>query len=117
MSFNLDDTLGLRPITGALNAISERQKLVGGNIANAHTPGYTAKQVSFSDLLKTDNPFETNLSREMGGVLSQETNTGQPVDIQHELIEMQKNNLYYSMVTRRASSVFTMLKAAGQIGR
>lgn len=117
MSFDLDRTLNLTPVTGALRAISDRQKLVSGNIANAHTPGYVAKRVSFSDLLKSDTPFETDLSHQMGSVLSQETNTGQPVDLQQELIEMHKNMLYYNMVTRRASSVFTMLKAAGQIGR
>ena len=104
MTFNSDIVLNLGGVTNALKAISERQKLVSGNIANAHTPGYTAKNVSFSDLLKADTPFETGLSREMGSVMSEEANTGQPVDLQKELIEMHKNNLFYSMATRRASS-------------
>ncbi|MFX8715878.1 hypothetical protein ABTM38_19610, partial [Acinetobacter baumannii] len=81
-------------------------------------PGYTAREVSFADLLKTDNPFETDLSRKMGSKMSEiASSTGQPVDLQKEMIEMQKNSLYYSMVTRRASSIFTSLKAAAQIGR
>ena len=108
----------LRPVLQSLAAISERQKLVSANIANSQTPGYTARHVSFSDLLKTDNPFETALSQRMGSKLSEmSTDTGMPVDMHQELIEMQKNLLYYSMVTRRASSVFSHLKTAAQVGR
>ena len=117
MSFDPNVSLNLTSVTNALKAVSERQKLISGNIANAHTPGYTAKRVSFADLLKADGPFETDLSRQMGSVMNEDSNTGQPVDLQKELIEMHKNNLFYSMATRRASSVFNMLKSAGQVGR
>lgn len=99
-------------------AIGERQRLTSANIANAHTPGYTARSVNFADLLKVDNPFETQLSQKMGSKLSEmSTDTGTPVDLQKELIDMQKNLLYYSMVTRRASTIFSSLKAASQVGR
>jgi flagellar basal body rod protein FlgB len=101
-----------------LGAISERQRLTSANIANAHTPGYTARSISFADLLKTDNPFETDLSQKIGSKLSEiSTDTGTPVDIQKELIDMQKNMLFYSMTTRRASTIFNSLKAASQVGR
>ena len=99
-------------------ALSQRQSITSANIANAQTPGYTAKSVSFSELLHDQNPFETNLSRKMGDRLSQaSTDTGAAVDLQKELIEMQKNMLYYSMVSRRASSVVSNIKAASQVGR
>ncbi|MCE3235272.1 MAG: hypothetical protein K0Q50_1452 [Vampirovibrio sp.] len=102
----------------SMAAISERQRLTSANIANAHTPGYTARSVSFSDLLKADNPFETDMSQKMGSKLTEiSTDTGTPVDIQKELIDMQKNLLYYSMATRRASTIFSSLKAASQVGR
>lgn len=102
----------------SMAAISERQRLTSANIANAHTPGYTARSVSFSDLLKADNPFETDLSQKMGSKLTEmSTDTGTPVDIQQELIDMQKNLLFYSMATRRASTIFSSLKAASQVGR
>jgi flagellar basal body rod protein FlgB len=101
-----------------LGAISERQKLTSANIANAHTPGYTARSINFADLLKTDNPFETQLSQKMGSKLSEvSTETGVAVDLQKELIDMQKNLLFYSMVTRRASTIFSSMKAASQVGR
>lgn len=102
----------------SMAAISERQRLTSANIANAHTPGYTARSVSFSDLLKADNPFETQLSQKMGSKLTEiSTDTGATVDIQKELIDMQKNLLFYSMTTRRASTIFSSLKAASQVGR
>lgn len=101
-----------------LTALSARQKVTSANIANAHTPGYTAREVSFSELLQGENPFETNLSQKMGSKLSEmNNNTGAPVDLQKELVEMQKNLLFYSMTTRRAASVYNTLKNASQVGR
>lgn len=117
MSF-FGNNSSLTGVIAALNAVSERQKVSSANLANAQTPGYTAKHVSFADLLRTDNPFETQLSQEMGSqAMVSEADSGQPVDIQRELIEMQKNTLFYSMVTRRASSIFNALRTAGQVGR
>jgi flagellar basal-body rod protein FlgB len=108
----------LQPIMQNFSAISERQRLSSANIANAHTPGYTARSASFSDLLKANNPFETDLSRKMGSKVSEiNNNTGLPVDLHKELIEMQKNMLFYTMETRRATTLFTGLKSAAQVGR
>jgi flagellar basal-body rod protein FlgB len=101
-----------------LSAISAKQRLTSANIANAQTPGYTARDMSFAEVLKTNNPFETQLSMKMGSKLSEmNNNTGAPVDLQKELVDMQKNLLFYSMVTRRAASVFNTLKNASQVGR
>lgn len=101
-----------------LTAISNVQRMTSANIANAHTPGYTERSVSFSEILKTNNPFETALSQKMGSKLSEmNTDTGNPVDLQKQLVEMQKNMLFYSMVSRRASSIFNALKGATQVGR
>ncbi|WP_373532230.1 flagellar basal body rod protein FlgB [Vampirovibrio sp.] len=101
-----------------LTAISAKQKLTSANIANAQTPGYTAREMSFAEVLKTENPFETDLSQRMGSKLSEmNNNSGLPVDLQKELVEMQKNLLFYSMTTRRAASVFNSLKNATQVGR
>jgi flagellar basal-body rod protein FlgB len=101
-----------------LSAISHRQQVVSNNIANANTPGYSAQKVSFADLLGSqDSPFENSLSRKMGTLPAEEMSTGEPVNLQQELVEMQKNLLFYNMTTRRISSVITGLKSATQIGR
>lgn len=102
----------------ALEAVSYRQKMAANNIANAHTPGYTAKHASFSDILgDAANPFATDLSQKMGVLMPEATSTGQPVEMSKEFIDMQKNMLYYSMATRRLTTIFTTLKTASQIGR
>ncbi len=101
-----------------MSAIAQRQNLTSANIANAQTPGYTAKSVSFADLLQGSSPFETRLSHKMGSQLSNmSTDSGVSVDLQKELIDLQKNMLFYSMVSRRASSIVTNIKAASQVGR
>lgn len=117
MSFLIPNT-SLNTVLSSLSAISERQRLTSANLANAHTPGYTAKSVSFSDLLRADNPFETQLSQKMGSkMVEMGAETGKSVDIQKELIDMQKNMMFYSMATRRATTIFTSLRTASQIGR
>jgi flagellar basal-body rod protein FlgB len=108
----------IAPISNMLSAISQRQKINSANVANAQTPGYIARSASFSDLLQENNPFETPLSQKMGSHLEEiDQETGAPVDLQKELVEMQKNGLFYSMATRRASTIFTALKTASQVGR
>ncbi len=109
---------GLDAIGDSMAAISKRQQVTSNNIANAHTPGYLAKEVSFADLLgNAQNPFETRLSEKMGTSLSDANSTGEPVKLQKELINMQENYLYYSVVTRRAAVIFNTLRTASQIGR
>ena len=108
------------PIANMLNAVTAKQKLVSNNIANAQTPGFTAKSATFSQLLyNLDNPYETRLARKMGSSLQPlgAMETGEPVNLQKEMIDMQKNTLLYSMATRRASSVLNTLRTASQIGR
>ncbi len=117
-----DPTSKLLPVVDMLTAISDRQQMASNNIANAHTPGYTAKKASFADLLTgLSSPFETELSQKMGGSQCSpsggEVDSGQPVSLQNELIEMQRNSLYYSLATRRASTIFNSLRTASQIGR
>lgn len=109
---------GVKSMVSILGAVSDRQKVTTNNLVNASTPGYTAQEVSFSELIgKLDSPFETPLSQKMGSIQPVEFNTGEPVSIQKELIEMQKNLLFYNMAVRRISTVITGLKTASQIGR
>ena len=112
------DEYGLKGLTHILNATSDRQKITTSNIANVNTPGYTAKEVSFAELLgQMDSPFETRMAQQAGGSHVQETDTGNPVNLQKELLDMQKNLLFYNMAVRRVSTVITGLKSAGQVGR
>ncbi len=100
-----------------LDAISKKQEIISANITNANTPGYVRKDISFNQILETANsPLETKLSIKMGSnPLMLEGD--EPVDIKREMVDMQKNLVYYTTATRRMSSVVSMLKSAAQVGR
>jgi flagellar basal-body rod protein FlgB len=112
---------GVDRLGNIVNALSEHQKVISNNIANTHTPGYTRQTYSFQDVLgNLNNPFETQLSSKMGSMqnstLAQETD-GQPVDLAHEMVDMQKLFLNYTLVTRRMTTIFSNIRRASQIGR
>ena len=114
----LDPDIIINPALSALEAVSYRQQLVSNNIANAQTPGYVAKTVGFSDLLSSLNdPFQTGLSKKMGASMAHSEMESGPVSLQKELIDMQKNLLFYNMATRRLTTVFNNMRAATQTGR
>ncbi|MFN8615336.1 MAG: flagellar basal body protein [Vampirovibrionales bacterium] len=115
----IDDSL-FRPITSLMGAINTRQKIMASNVANAQTPGYTAKSASFNDLLfGTNTPFETRLAKQFGnGLVDTATqDTGKPVQMERELLTMQENAMLYNMATRRLSTIITAMKTATQVGR
>lgn len=111
------------PVMDVLEAISLKQKVAAQNVANASTPGYTAKSVDFSQVLSAraaDTPFETSLSAKFGqpgGTDLMIQSTGEPVNLQHEMVELQRNSLMFGLATRRLSTILSALRTASQIGR
>lgn len=107
-------------IENIITGLANHQKVVSNNIANAHTPGYLKQTYKFADVLgNMNNPFETNLSQKMGSMANSSfaMEEGKPVDIAREMVDMQKVFLNYTMVTRRASTIFNNIRRATQIGR
>lgn len=109
------------PIMSVMDAVMASQKTVSSNIANAQTPGYTAKSTDFTQVMfGLSNPLETEMARKYGSssIADMGTlDTGEPVKLQNEMIQMQKNMLFYNMASRRLNSVITALKSSTQIGR
>lgn len=108
------------PAMSVMDAVMTSQKTVSSNIANAQTPGYTAKSTDFSQVMfGLSNPLETRMAQKYGSSLAEmgTLDTGEPVKLQDELVQMQKNMLYYNMASRRLNSVITALKTSTQIGR
>jgi flagellar basal-body rod protein FlgB len=115
----IDDQL-FAPIRGLMGAINTRQNIAASNLANAQTPGYTAKAASFSDLLANSSaPFDTKLSKQFGnGLVDTATqDTGEPVKMERELLTLQENSMLYSVATRRLSTIISAMKTATQVGR
>lgn len=100
-----------------LDLIGAKQKAVSTNLANLNTPGYVRNDVDFEQYLKSYNkPLETDLSRRMGS-MSLARGGEQEINMTEELIAMQKNALFYTVATRRASKILEELKTVTQIGR
>jgi flagellar basal-body rod protein FlgB len=120
MGLNMDASLG--SLSSTLGGLTHMQQVVANNIANANTPGYKAQRADFATTFGlAQNPMETSLSAKMGNnsmnKLLNEGNAEGKVNLQEELVTMQKNLVYFSIATRRLATVITNLKASGNIGR
>ncbi|MBR1754197.1 hypothetical protein IJ732_05105 [bacterium] len=102
-----------------LNMLGAKQKIIGENLANVDTPGYTKKTMNFSDYLNPDmNGLEKKINAKFGkqSVTGIE-NTGQTVNMADEIIDMQQNSIMYSLASRRMTSAITEMKTAINMGR
>lgn len=101
-----------------MDLIAQRQRTLGSNLANVDTPGYVRRDINFSDYLGSMNsPLETKLSEKLGpsGVIEEKQN--QEIDPANELMEIQKNSIYYTMATRRMSNIITEMKTVINVGK
>ena len=116
MRFGKTDPVGY--LNRVLDAVAAQQQVSMHNMANARTPGYTAKAMPFEQVLReSGNPFETQLSLKMGHRSGVANDTGKPVEMVSELALLQKNRFTYLLTTTRTSQVINSLKTALQVGR
>jgi flagellar basal body rod protein FlgB len=100
-----------------LNMISKNQTIITSNVSNYHTPGYVKKNSNFQEVLGSmRSPVLTDLAKKMGPAPMVTEPEGKVV-LEEELLNMQRNFLYYSMVSRRSTSLITAIKAIAQVGR
>lgn len=110
-----------------LDASAERQRAVAENIANIKTPGYQAKDVDFSKVLRsksekavvgerTDSrhiPIGASQVEGKPGVLtdrSKELRSGKNnVDVDMEMARSAENQLYYSATSKILAGKFKVL--------
>ncbi|MBD3109450.1 flagellar basal body rod protein FlgB [Bacillus sp. AGMB 02131] len=117
----------------ALDYASQKQKVISNNIANADTPNYKAKSVSFSKMLesemnsslsanKTDNRhFDFTSTTGTNGVYVNKNvsynHNGNSVDIDQEMSSLAMNQIYYNAVTDRINGKFQSLQNVIKGGR
>jgi len=100
-----------------LDAITRKQQVIGSNLANINTPGYVRQDVDFSQLIGAANsPLETKLTHKLGPSPFMNDSGGE-VNASQELIEMQKNALYYTIATRNVTSTLNELKTVINVGK
>ncbi len=110
-----------------MNYLIARQGVVAGNIANADTPGYLAKDLEFKTLLEAQNGslnMKVTNSAHMGsqndpsmvGKLNESTrfiqHNGNSVRLDNEMLKMQEAQLGYRLATQLYAKQAAMQKIA-----
>lgn len=100
-----------------LDIASFRQKVLASNIANADTPGYKAKDISFeSELQKAVSGSRSayEVIESQGTLENRDANT---VDMNIEMAKVAENTLIYNTATQLLSTKIRMMKDAIKGGR
>jgi flagellar basal-body rod protein FlgB len=119
--FQSDNTYALA--SKMMDAAALRQEAIASNIANAETPGYRRIDISpdFATQLKSQIANGEALGSSMDSVeptLSEDTQDrtvrpdGNSVDLEHELLAMNKNSVEYGFLTEIVSSNIKQLRMA-----
>lgn len=124
----------IKALESGLAGAQLRQKAISNNIANVDTPNYSAKQVSFKHTL-TDAMSEAKLKANRTntqhfefsttkGSAVVETNRSSMynhnqnnVDIDLEMAELAKNQIYYNALIDRINGSFNSLQTVIKGGR
>lgn len=134
--FSQNQTLNI--IEKSLGALAQRQKVLSNNIANVDTPGFKRSDVDFQAVLSkaiNDEPVSglpLSITDPRHMILRPEPSftvpvykdghtsyrkDGNNVDIDKEVVELNKNALLYESAIRAADAQFSLLKLAIEGGR
>lgn len=99
----------------ALAGVTQRQAVIGHNVANQSTPGYKAKRVQFEealvDAVRKGKRFE-DVKFPIAEDLAPAGPTGNNVNIEYEWMMMEQNRLVHSVLTKALGGTFSsMVKA------
>ena len=113
-------------IERVLDLRAAQSTLVAGNLANADTPGYLAKEIPFGDLLKevmdgatsgaTVLPDENSVEIIERDATANDLD-GNSVDLEHEAGVMASNAVQYNALTTGVSRRLALLRFAASDGR
>ncbi|MFK2824990.1 flagellar basal body rod protein FlgB [Bacillus sp. B190/17] len=112
-------------IEKGLDYAALKQKTIANNIANADTPNYKSKNVKFTEIFKETLTNELTAYRTDSRHYSFRMNEGHPaiaadrqlsynqngnsVDVDKEMAELAKNQIYFNALTDRMSGKFNSL--------
>ena len=102
MTFSL---FNISQLENALDACAFRNTVLANNIANANTPGYTARAAAFSHELR--DAFKSKSKRKKPKLTV--VDKGTPVDIISEMVNLSKNQILYHAYADRVSHHFRNL--------
>ena len=98
----------------ALQGLTARQQATAANIANAQTPGYRAQRVNFEDSLASamnaGDPQSASIDTIDAGTPA--NITGNTVQLDSEVTDLQKEGLQYQAVASAISFKYSLLRTA-----
>ena len=115
MKIDLFDRSRIPLLEKQLDAFSLRNKAISSNIANIETPGYRRLDVSFEQELSnavSQASGDVDLSNQVNQVEPEiesdpsSLNGGNNIDIDHEMAELAKNQLQFSLVSKLLAGTF-----------
>jgi len=98
-----------------MTLLSERQKLVASNIANADTPGYSTKDIDFRTEFENASEGETPTVIEPAGLVTKAD--GNNVNLDREARLLSENALRFSIASNFARGELSSLRSAIQEGK
>ncbi|MBM7586826.1 flagellar basal-body rod protein FlgB [Bacillus pakistanensis] len=119
-------------LEAGLNYSSLKQNITSQNIANIDTPNYKAKEVSFNHYFQNSlNDFEakrtdprhfsftsgSNHSSVIQKKNFQYNHNGNGVDLDREMTELAKNQIYFNALSDRMSGKFNSLQSVIRGGK
>ena len=121
---------GLDKIGRGLDASWAKNEVISSNIANVDTPGYKKKKAVFGDLLNGElssallkTTHEKHMQIETSSnnitVMTDMSTTNMRTDennvnIDEEMSDLSKNQIYYNVLTQRATGEINKLRSAIQ---
>lgn len=121
---------GLDKIGRGLDASWTKNEVISSNIANIDTPGYKKQKVQFGDLLngelsnlsslKTTNSKHIQINNSGSAYVNVSTDMSTTnmrtdennVNIDEEMSDLSKNQIYYNVLSQRATGEITKLQNA-----
>lgn len=124
----------IQKLESSLNYASAKNRTISSNIANIDTPNYKSKEVVFKDVLNEVKPsfdakhthpkhipFESvNSGSSFKTITNQNTmynHNGNNVDIDKEMADLAKNQIYYQSLVDRINGKFDSLQTVIRGGR
>ncbi|UOQ43059.1 flagellar basal body rod protein FlgB [Halobacillus salinarum] len=123
----------IQSLEHSLNYAAAKNNAIADNIANADTPGYKAKKVVFKDELQKELgsleakrtspkhlPFQAGTPSSFSTIEQKNTtynHNGNNVDIDQEMSELAKNQIYYDALIDRLNGKFRTLETVIKGGR
>ena len=95
-----------------LDALALRQRVIGQNIANQDTPGYTRRVVRFEEELGSAIKLEEVSPRVEEDLVAEANPNGNNVHLEREWSDMDKTSLLYDVYTRALGSHYRRYLAA-----